>query len=66
MQASWRTYGLDKTLQADLTWGGMLYTYSEELLKFVLNATTQTLNTPDNHGDGAWQEDYHVCVETLM
>ena len=48
MQANWRTYGLDKTLQADLTWGKMLYTYSDELLKCVLNATTQTLNTPDN------------------
>jgi hypothetical protein len=48
MQANWKTYGLNNTMQADLTWAKMLYTYSDELLKFVLNATANTLNSPDN------------------
>ncbi len=41
-------YALDEQMGNDLTWKKVLYNYSEELLKFVVNGTTNTLNTPDN------------------
>jgi len=48
MQASWLSWGLDKMMKSDLGWQTMLYQYSQNLLKFVLNSQTNTLPTPDN------------------
>jgi hypothetical protein len=48
MQNGWMHYGLDKQIEKDLTWRKVLGVYNEELLKFVVNGTTNTLNTPDN------------------
>jgi len=48
MQASWLSWGLDQMMRKDLDWTTLLYDYSERLLKFVVNAQTQTLPTPDN------------------
>ena len=48
MQNKWMTWGLDKMLDQDLTWNSLIYRYSEELTKFVLNGSLNTLPTPDN------------------
>ena len=49
MQNSWLSYAwLDGMMAKDLTWGKMLFQYSDRLLKFVLNAQLNTLPSPDN------------------
>jgi len=48
MQASGLSWGLDRMRRKDLDWTTLLYDYSERLLKFAVNAQTQTLPTPDN------------------
>jgi hypothetical protein len=48
MQNNWMSFGLDKRMDLDLSWNSMIYRYSEQLTKFVLNGTLQTLPTPDN------------------
>ena len=35
-------------MRKDLSWNSLLYDYSDRLLKFVVNAQTNTLPTPDN------------------
>ena len=48
MQNNWMHYALDEQINNDLTWKKVLTCYSEDFLKFVINGTTNTLNTPDN------------------
>lgn len=48
MQNGWMHYALDEQMSNDLTWKKVLNNYSEELLKFVVNGITNTLNTADN------------------
>ena len=50
MQNGWMKLGTDlqDMRDKDLTWKNLISRYSEELTKFTLNATLQTLNTPDN------------------
>ena len=48
MQNGWMQWGLDRMMDQDLTWNELIYRYSEQLAKFVLNAQLQTLPTPDN------------------
>ena len=47
LQTTWLNY-LDKTSAEDLSWGKMLYNYSDRLLKFILNVRSNTLPSPDN------------------
>ena len=35
-------------MKLDVGWNSLLYDYSDRLLKFVVNAQTNTLPTPDN------------------
>ena len=60
------TWGLDKMLDQDLTWNSLIYRYSEEITKFVLNGSLYILPTPDNLR--RWKQEKVssvVCVDTL-
>ena len=46
-------------MQKDLTWQKLLYSYSDALVKFCLNATTNTLPSPDNLRRWAKAKDCH-------
>ena len=59
MQCSWLEYGLTEYMEKDLTWNTMLYEYSEGLLKFCINATTNTLASPDNMR--RWGQARNLC-----
>jgi hypothetical protein len=48
MQNGWMSFGLDKVMNNDLTWNKLINVYSQELTKFVLNASTKTLPSPNN------------------
>ena len=48
LQASWLSWGLNEMMKSDFGWNTLLYEYSDRLLKFVVNAQTNTLPTPDN------------------
>ena len=48
LQASWLSWGLNEMMKYDFSWNSLLYSYTDRLLKFVLNAQTNTLPTPDN------------------
>ena len=48
MQTAWYTWGLENTMQHDLSWRQMLHQYSDRLLRFVLNQRLNTLPSPDN------------------
>ena len=48
LQASWLSWGLNEMMKLDVGWNSLLYDYSDRLLKFVVNAQTNTLPTPDN------------------
>ena len=48
LQASWLSWGLNEMMKLDISWNSLLYDYSDRLLKFVVNAQTNTLPTPDN------------------
>ena len=48
LQASWLSWGLNEMMKSDFDWKTLLYEYSDRLLKFVVNAQTNTLPTPDN------------------
>ena len=42
LQASWLSWGLHQMMRNDLSWNSLLYDYTDRLLKFVLNAQTNT------------------------
>ena len=46
-------------MQKDLTWQKLLYSYSDALVKLCLNATTNTLPSPDNLRRWAKAKDCH-------
>ena len=49
MQTNWMSWDrLSAHEKKDITWHKMLHVYSESLLKFTLNAITNTLPSPDN------------------
>ena len=48
MQTNWLHWGLDGMMKKDLSWQAMLYQYSQRLLKFLINAQSNTLPSPDN------------------
>ena len=48
LQASWLSWGLNEMMKYDFSWNSLQYSYTDRLLKFVLNAQTNTLPTPDN------------------
>ena len=47
-QAKWLNVGLDNMMYKDLTWQKLLYQCSDRLVKFLVNAIPNWLNTPDN------------------
>ena len=46
MQTSWLSWGLDTMMRKDLSWRAILHDYSQRLLKFLLNAQSNTLSSP--------------------
>ena len=48
MQTPWLSWGLDTMMRKDLSWRAILNDYSQRLLKFLLNAQSNTLPSPDN------------------
>ena len=46
MQGDWLNF--DAVLKADLSWNSLIYTYPQELFKFLINSTYNVLPTPDN------------------
>jgi len=47
-QTPWLSWGLDTMMRKDLSWRAILHDYSQRLLKFLLNAQSNTLPSPDN------------------
>ena len=47
-QAKWLAVGLDSMMYKDLTWQKLLYQCSDRLIKFLVNAIPNWLNSPDN------------------
>jgi hypothetical protein len=48
MQNGWMHFAIEKQMYKDLTWKKLLYSYNDNLVKFVVNGTLNTLPTPDN------------------
>ena len=47
-QAKWLSVGIENMRHKDLTWQKLLYQCSPRLVKFLVNAIPNWLNTPDN------------------
>ncbi len=47
MQANWLVYH-DKVAADDLKWNKIIFQYSENLLKFIINTFSNTVPSPDN------------------
>ena len=46
LQGDWLNF--DAVLRADLGWNALIYSYPQELFKFLINSTHNVLPTPDN------------------
>ena len=67
MQANWMSVGIDNMMHKDLTWNKLLYQCSDRLVKFLVNAIPNWLNTPDNLRRWQVKGDHKcdLCSESL-